>query len=92
MSVISYAQPPKIGDAGRSPLLRNRIWIWRSFMSDQRITMDSIEMKLIDKYEEKFGCVPPVAFLDPKTSKKMIRESLVSNRAFSEADFNEDWE
>ena len=61
-------------------------------MSDQRITMDNIEMKLIDKYEEKLGCVPPVAFLDPKTSKKMIRESLVSNRAFSEADFNEDWE
>jgi len=54
--------------------------------------MDNIEMKLIDKYEEKFGCVPPVAFLDPKTSKKMIRESLVSNRAFSEADFSEDWE
>ncbi len=61
-------------------------------MSDQRMTMDSIEMKLIDKYEEKFGCVRPVAFLDPKTSKKMIRESLVSNRAFSEADLNEYWE
>jgi len=52
--------------------------------------MDDKEAKLIDKYEEKFGCVPPVAFLDPKTSKKMIRESLGSNRPFSEADFNED--
>ena len=59
-------------------------------MSDQHITMDDKEAKLIDEYEEKFGCVPPVAFLDPKTSKKMIRESLGSNRPFSEADFNED--
>ena len=61
-------------------------------MGEQHITMDDVEMKLIDKYEEKFGCVPPVAFLDPRTSKKMIRESLGSNRSISEADFNEDWE
>ena len=60
-------------------------------MGEQHITMDDVEMKLIDKYEEKFGCVPPVAFLDPQTSKKMIRESLGSNRPISEADFNEDW-
>ena len=58
-------------------------------MGEQHITMDDVEMKLIDKYEEKFGCMPPVAFLDPQTSKKMIRESLGSNCPFSEADFNE---
>ena len=61
-------------------------------MTDQHLTMDDKEMKLIDKYEKKYGCVPPVAFLDPKTSKKIIRESLDSNNSFSEADFNEDWE
>ncbi len=61
-------------------------------MSDQHITMDDKEAKLIDKYEEKFGCMPLVAFLDPQTSKKMIRESLGSNRPISEADFSEDWE
>jgi hypothetical protein len=36
--------------------------------------------------------VPPVAFLDPPTSKKMIRESLISNRPFNESDINDDWE
>ena len=61
-------------------------------MSDQHITIDDEEMELIEKYEKIFGCVPPVAFLDPQTSKKMIRESLGSNRPFCEADINEDWE
>ena len=61
-------------------------------MRKHHITMDAEEARLIEKYEEKFGGVPPVAFLDPPTSKKMIRESLSSNRPFSEADFKEDWE
>lgn len=61
-------------------------------MNDQHITMDGEEIELIEKYEEKFGCVPPVAFLDPPTSKKMIRESLGSNCPFSESDIREDWE
>jgi hypothetical protein len=61
-------------------------------MNDQQVTMDGEEMELIEKYERKFGCVPPVAFLDPPTSKKMIRESLRSNRPFSESDVSEDWE
>ena len=60
-------------------------------MNDQQITVDGEEMELIEKYEGKFGCVPPVAFLDPPTSKKMIRESLRSNRPFSESDISEDW-
>ncbi len=61
-------------------------------MNDQHITMDGEEMELIEKYEERFGCVPPVAFLDPPTSKKMMRGSLGSNRPFSECDISENWE
>jgi len=61
-------------------------------MSDQDITIDDEEMELIDKYEERFGCVPPVAFLDPPTSKKKIGESLRSNRPFCESDIKEDGE
>jgi hypothetical protein len=61
-------------------------------MNDHQITMDGEEMELIEKYERKFGCVPPVAFLDPPTSKKMIKESLRSNRPFNESDISEDWE
>ena len=61
-------------------------------MNDQQVTMDGEEMELIEKYERKFGCVPPVAFLDPPTSKKMIRESLRSNRPFNESDISEDSE
>ncbi|MDP7179340.1 MAG: hypothetical protein QF749_13735 [Verrucomicrobiota bacterium] len=61
-------------------------------MSGQHITMDEEEIKLIEKYKEKFGCVPPVAFLHPKESKKIIREALGSNRPFCEADIKEDWE
>jgi hypothetical protein len=66
--------------------------MWRNPMNDKHITMDGEEIELIEKYEEKFGSVPPVAFLDPPTSKKMIRESLDSNRPFSESDISEDWE
>jgi len=40
-------------------------------MRKHHITMDAEEARLIEKYEEKFGGVPPVAFLDPPTSKKM---------------------
>ena len=61
-------------------------------MTDQHITIDGEEMELIEKYEEMFSCVPPVAFLNPKMSKKMIRKSLDSNRPFCETDINEDWE
>jgi hypothetical protein len=61
-------------------------------MNDHQITMDGEEMELIEKYERKFGCVPPVAFVDPPTSKKMIKESLRSNRPFNESDISEDWE
>ena len=59
-------------------------------MSGQHITIDDEEMELIEKYEQKFACVPPVAFLDPPTSKKKIRASLRSNRLFCEGDIKED--
>ncbi len=61
-------------------------------MSDQHIMIDGKEVELIEQYEENFGCVPPVAFLDPPTSKKMIRKSLSSNRPFNESDISDDWE
>ena len=61
-------------------------------MSDRHITIDGKEVELIEQYEEKFGCVPTVAFLVPPTSKKMISESLSSNRPFNESDISDDWE
>jgi hypothetical protein len=51
-----------------------------------QVTMDSKELELLERYEAQFGETPPVAFLDPQTSKKMILDALRNNRPFDEKD------
>jgi hypothetical protein len=50
------------------------------------VTMDSKELELLERYEAQFGETPPVAFLDPQTSKRMIVDALRNNRPFNEKD------
>jgi len=55
-------------------------------MDDQHITMDGEECGMIERYEGAFGETPPVAFLDPDTSMRMMRRAFEENRPFDEAD------
>jgi hypothetical protein len=41
----------------------------------EHVTMDGNEAKLLDRYEAQFGETPPIAFLDPQTSKRLMMES-----------------
>ena len=36
----------------------------------EHVTMDGEERVLLERYEAQFGDTPPVAFLDPITSKR----------------------
>ena len=56
----------------------------------QRVTMDGEECVLLERYEAQFGETPPVAFLDPITSKKMIKRALRNNCPFNEKDVAEE--
>ena len=49
--------------------------------------MDGEERVLLERYEAQFGETPPVAFLDPITSKRMIKRALRNNCPFNEKDF-----
>ena len=55
-------------------------------MNREYVTMDGEELELLERYEAQFGETPPVGFLDPKASKRMIKRALRSNRPFSEKD------
>jgi hypothetical protein len=55
--------------------------------NEERVTMDGEELALLEQYEAQFGETPPVAFLDPDTSKRMIKTALRKKRPFSEKDF-----
>jgi hypothetical protein len=39
--------------------------------NEEHVTMDGEEWELLERYEAQFGETPPVAFLDPKTSKRI---------------------
>jgi hypothetical protein len=52
----------------------------------ERDTMDDEERVLLEKYEARFGETPPVAFLDPITSKRLVKRALCNNRPFNEKD------
>ncbi len=52
----------------------------------EHVTMDGEERVLLERYEAQFGETPPVAFLDPITSKRMIKRALRNNCPFSEKD------
>ena len=55
-------------------------------MAEKHTTMDGKEFELLERYEAQFGETPPVAFLDPATSKSMLLRALKDNRPFSEED------
>ena len=61
-------------------------------MIDEQITMDAEEIELLDQYEAKFGETPPVAFLDPETSKMMLLRAFQENRPFNEKDVMQETE
>jgi hypothetical protein len=52
--------------------------------------MDGNEAKLLDRYEEQFGETPPIAFLDPHTSKRLLMNAIRNNRPFNEKDLESD--
>ena len=46
----------------------------------EHVTMDGNEAKLLDRYEAQFGETPPIAFLDPQTSKRLMMDAIRNNR------------
>jgi hypothetical protein len=52
--------------------------------------MDGNEAKLLDRYEAQFGETPPIAFLDPQTSKRLMMDAIRNNRPFNEKDLASD--
>ena len=58
--------------------------------TEDRVTIDGAELALLEKYEQAFGEVPPVAFLDPQTSKKLMRIALKSKRPITDNDLKSD--
>ena len=57
----------------------------------KHVTMDGKELQLLERYEERFGETPPVHFLAPETSKRMIIDALRTNRPFNEEDLESDF-
>jgi hypothetical protein len=56
----------------------------------EHVTMDGTEAKLLGRYEEQFGETPPIAFLDPQTSKRLMMNAIRNNRPFNEKDLESD--
>ena len=44
------------------------------------------ELDLLKEYEKEFNETPPVAFLDPETSEKLMREAIKNGKPFDEKD------
>ena len=61
-------------------------WSDKMQTNEEHVTMDGEERELLERYEAKFGETPPIAFLDPDTSKRMIKAALRKNRPFNEKD------
>ena len=57
--------------------------------NEERVSMDGEEWELLERYEAQFGETPPVAFLDPNTSKRMIKAAIRKNRPFNEKDLEQ---
>jgi hypothetical protein len=57
-------------------------------MKKDEITMDAEEMILLDRYQQEFKEAPPVAFLDPELSKRLIKQALRFKTPFSEKDLD----
>ena len=61
----------------------------RTKTASKHVTMDDQELWLLEQYEERFGETPPVYFLAPAASKRLIRAALRRNRRFDEMDVEE---
>src|ERR1019366_851904 len=61
-------------------------WSDKKQTNEEHVTMDGEEWELLERYEAHFGETPPVAFLDPNTSKRMIKAALRKKRPFNEKD------
>ena len=59
-------------------------------IAHNHVTMDGEELQLLERYEEQFGETPPIYFLTPETSKRMIIDALRRNRPFNEEDLESD--
>jgi hypothetical protein len=58
----------------------------RMKIAHNHVTMDGEELQLLERYEEQFGETPPIYFLTPETSKRMIIDALRRNCPFNEED------
>lgn len=56
----------------------------RTKTASEHVTMDGQELWLLEQYEDRFGETPPVYFLAPATSKRLIIAALKRNRPFDE--------
>ena len=61
-------------------------------IAHNHVTMDGEELQLLERYEEQFGETPPIYFLAPETSKRMIIDALRRNRPFNEEDLESESE
>ena len=61
----------------------------RTKTAGKHVMMDGQELWLLEQYEERFGETPPVYFLAPAASKRLIRAALKRNRRFDEKDVEE---
>jgi hypothetical protein len=61
----------------------------RTKAATKLVTMDGQELRLLERYEAQFGETPPVYFLAPATSKRLIASALKRNRPFDEKDVEE---
>ena len=61
-------------------------WGDKMHTNEEHVTMDGEERELLERYEAQFAETPPVAFLDPDTSKRMIKAALRKKRPFNEKD------
>jgi hypothetical protein len=61
-------------------------WSDKMQTNEEHVTMDGEERELLERYEAQFAETPPVAFLDPDTSKRMIKAALRKKRPFNEKD------
>ena len=56
------------------------------FEGDDGTTMVEEEVVLMEKYMDTFGETPPIAFLHPDTSIKLMKDALKTKTPFNEKD------
>ena len=67
--------PPSLADPDERNVVQSQ-WSDKMQTNEEHVTMDGEEWELLERYEAHFGETPPVAFLHPNTSKRMIKAAL----------------